>query len=127
MNTRIVTESRSRVIVCCLALLTLSVSAALAQTPSRPAAQTGNVASVPSGAQMKFRGVVIERNGEAFTIRDRTRTVVANVGELPLATFSQKSWHPYAQAQYLLTDHDLLRAIDHALTHVEMNVHDDHV
>ncbi|HYX29733.1 MAG TPA: OmpA family protein [Pyrinomonadaceae bacterium] len=30
--------------------------------------------SVPSGARMKFQGVVIERNADTFTIRDRTRT-----------------------------------------------------
>jgi outer membrane protein OmpA-like peptidoglycan-associated protein len=30
--------------------------------------------SVPSGAKMKFRGVVISRDADVFTIRDRTRT-----------------------------------------------------
>lgn len=30
--------------------------------------------SVPSGAKMKFQGVVIERQADTFTIRDRTRT-----------------------------------------------------
>src|SRR5687767_11183954 len=29
---------------------------------------------VPNGAKMKFQGVVIERNADAFTIRDRSRT-----------------------------------------------------
>src|SRR5206468_6236569 len=37
-------------------------------------ARTSTVRSVPSGSEMKFQGVVIERNGDAFTIRDRTRT-----------------------------------------------------
>ena len=32
-----------------------------------------NIRSVPSGSKMKFRGVVIERNGDMFTIRDRSR------------------------------------------------------
>jgi len=36
--------------------------------------RTANVRSVPSGSRMKFQGVVIERSGDAFTIRDRTRT-----------------------------------------------------
>src|SRR5215213_3031430 len=30
--------------------------------------------SVPSGSKMKFRGVVINRDADVFTIRDRTRT-----------------------------------------------------
>jgi outer membrane protein OmpA-like peptidoglycan-associated protein len=46
---------------------------------SRSSSQTGAGAaptyrSVPSGAKMKFQGVVIERNVDTFTIRDRTRT-----------------------------------------------------
>jgi OmpA-OmpF porin, OOP family len=35
---------------------------------------TYNVRSVPSGAKMKFKGVVISRDADNFTIRDRTRT-----------------------------------------------------
>jgi len=31
------------------------------------------IRSVPSGSKMKFRGVVIERSGDMFTIRDRSR------------------------------------------------------
>jgi OmpA-OmpF porin, OOP family len=33
-----------------------------------------NIRSVPSGAKLKFKGVVISRNADVFTIRDRTRT-----------------------------------------------------
>lgn len=33
-----------------------------------------NFRPVPSGAKMKFQGVVIERNADTFTIRDRSRT-----------------------------------------------------
>ena len=33
-----------------------------------------NARSVPSGSKMKFRGVVISRDADVFTIRDRTRT-----------------------------------------------------
>ncbi|HEU4766614.1 MAG TPA: OmpA family protein [Pyrinomonadaceae bacterium] len=32
-----------------------------------------NIRSVPSGSKMKFRGVVISREGDSFTIRDRSR------------------------------------------------------
>jgi outer membrane protein OmpA-like peptidoglycan-associated protein len=32
-----------------------------------------NYRTVPSGAKMKFKGVVINRNGDVFTIRDRSR------------------------------------------------------
>jgi OOP family OmpA-OmpF porin len=32
-----------------------------------------NVSSVPSGAKMKFRGVVIRRDADTFTVRDRSR------------------------------------------------------
>jgi len=32
-----------------------------------------NIRSVPSGSKMKFRGVVISREGDTFTIRDRSR------------------------------------------------------
>jgi outer membrane protein OmpA-like peptidoglycan-associated protein len=41
------------------------------QTTTGPAP---NFRAVPSGAKMKFQGVVIERNADTFTIRDRTRT-----------------------------------------------------
>jgi OOP family OmpA-OmpF porin len=51
-----------------------SVSAINAQVTNN---QTPNPApsfrSVPSGAKMKFRGVVIDRNADTFTIRDRSR------------------------------------------------------
>src|SRR5258705_12461730 len=33
-----------------------------------------NLRSVPSGAKMKFRGVVMGRDADTFTIRDRSRT-----------------------------------------------------
>jgi OOP family OmpA-OmpF porin len=35
--------------------------------------RTGNLRSVPSGAKMKFKGVVIRRDADTFTIRDRSR------------------------------------------------------
>jgi outer membrane protein OmpA-like peptidoglycan-associated protein len=36
--------------------------------------RVANTQSVPNGAKLKFRGVVINRNEEIFTIRDRNRT-----------------------------------------------------
>jgi OmpA-OmpF porin, OOP family len=35
--------------------------------------QTANIRTVPSGAKMKFKGVVIRRDADTFTIRDRSR------------------------------------------------------
>lgn len=36
--------------------------------------RSGNIQSIPSGAKMKFRGVVMGREADTFTIRDRNRT-----------------------------------------------------
>src|SRR5207249_10437789 len=46
------------------------------QVTPAPTAQAPapNYRPVPSGAKMKFQGVVIERSADTFTIRDRTRT-----------------------------------------------------
>lgn len=43
-------------------------------TSTQTTRQNTNIRSIPSGAKMKFRGVVIGREGDTFTIRDRTRT-----------------------------------------------------
>jgi outer membrane protein OmpA-like peptidoglycan-associated protein len=43
-------------------------------TQTTRAQQSMTLRSVPSGAKMKFRGVVISRDADVFTIRDRTRT-----------------------------------------------------
>jgi OmpA-OmpF porin, OOP family len=69
-------KNRSLSLVCGLALMFATASLTLAQVSN---SQTGTSAaptfrSVPSGAKMKFQGVVIERNADTFTIRDRTRT-----------------------------------------------------
>lgn len=60
------------------AVLTLAVvlaiaSFAAAQTTGVQNTRDTNFRTVPSGAKMKFKGVVIERNGDIFTIRDRSR------------------------------------------------------
>src|SRR5689334_2111954 len=62
---------------CVLAVL-MSVAAVMGQTTTNTQTtrdpQSMTLRSVPSGAKMKFRGVVISRDADVFTIRDRTRT-----------------------------------------------------
>jgi outer membrane protein OmpA-like peptidoglycan-associated protein len=59
-----------------LALVIMIVPPIAAQVATNQTANNSNlsVRPVPSGAKMKFRGVVIERNADTFTIRDRNRT-----------------------------------------------------
>ena len=63
---------------CVLAVLVSVAPAALGQVTSStstqaPRDQSLTMRSVPSGAKMKFRGVVISRDADVFTIRDRSR------------------------------------------------------
>jgi hypothetical protein len=63
---------------CALAILMMAAPMVLGQvTPTQTSTATRersiSIRSVPSGSKMKFRGVVIERNGDMFTIRDRSR------------------------------------------------------
>src|ERR1044072_4591061 len=61
---------------CVLAVLMSVAPAVLGQvTNTQPPSQAPNTAlrSVPSGSKMKFRGVVISRDADVFTIRDRSR------------------------------------------------------
>src|SRR5262245_38416900 len=59
---------------CVLAVLMSVAPAVLGQVTTAPQNPSMTVRSVPSGAKMKFRGVVISRDADVFTIRDRTRT-----------------------------------------------------
>ena len=55
----------------------MSVAAVMGQTTTNTQAtrdRTLTTRSVPSGSKMKFKGVVINRDADVFTIRDRTRT-----------------------------------------------------
>src|SRR6185295_12504680 len=64
-------------IVCCgLLLLSFAgLSAIQAQvTNNQTPKPAPSFRPIPSGARMKFQGVVIDRNADTFTIRDRTRT-----------------------------------------------------
>jgi outer membrane protein OmpA-like peptidoglycan-associated protein len=58
-------------LLCTLALILSASSFVLGQASNPQASNT--IRSVPSGSKMKFRGVVISRDAENFTIRDRTR------------------------------------------------------
>ena len=58
-----------------MVLVVAAASSGMAQVSNtRTASAESRVHAVPSGAKMKFQGVVIERSGDAFIIRDRTRT-----------------------------------------------------
>jgi len=60
---------------CVLAVLMSIAPAVLGQATTTQTTQNPNmtVRSVPSGSKMKFRGVVISRDADVFTIRDRSR------------------------------------------------------
>jgi len=67
---------RAFTMICGLALLTaiaplVSAQISKNQTPNN---RNVNLRSVPSGSKMKFQGVVISREADTFTIRDRSRT-----------------------------------------------------
>lgn len=68
-------KNPSLIVICGLLLMCGAAPLAQAQIKGN---QTPNpassVRSVPSGAKMKFQGVVIDRNADTFTIRDRTRS-----------------------------------------------------
>ena len=69
-------KNRSLSLVCGLVLILASASLISAQVSNSQTTSSAapTFRSVPSGAKMKFQGVVIERNADTFTIRDRTRT-----------------------------------------------------
>ena len=57
-------------------LLFLVSTSGLAQTPTMQTARDRypNVQAVPNGSKLKFKGVVVGRDADTFTIRDRNRT-----------------------------------------------------
>jgi len=67
---------RAFTMICGLALLTATAPLVSAQvsTKQTPNNRNVNLRSVPSGSKMKFQGVVISREADTFTIRDRSRT-----------------------------------------------------
>jgi outer membrane protein OmpA-like peptidoglycan-associated protein len=58
-----------------VALLLAGTSPVFGQVATTPVStdRNVNIRSIPSGAKMKFRGVVIGRDSDTFTIRDRSR------------------------------------------------------
>ena len=76
MNISMINKWRPYTPVCGLALLMMISPLVFGQgstaktTKSRPI----NIQSIPNGAKMKFKGVVIGRDSDTFTIRDRNRT-----------------------------------------------------
>src|ERR1044072_2730805 len=71
-----VRKLRSFRMFCGLAVLLAATSLTHAQlsSPQDNPGRGSTTRAVPSGAKVKFQGVVIERNADTFTIRDRTRT-----------------------------------------------------
>jgi outer membrane protein OmpA-like peptidoglycan-associated protein len=63
-------------LVCGMALVLALTASVFGQTSKNMQAtreRSTNLRSVPSGSKMKFRGVVISRDADTFTIRDRSR------------------------------------------------------
>ena len=58
------------------ALLFLVSTSGLSQTPTMQTARDRypNIQAVPNGSKLKFKGVVVGRDADTFTIRDRNRT-----------------------------------------------------
>ncbi len=76
MSNRAMNKLRTFTISCGVALMmaiTPLVSAQVSTNPTR-SNQDLSLRSVPSGSKMKFQGVVISRDADTFTIRDRSRT-----------------------------------------------------
>ena len=75
---RINGDFRLHKLIAGLALMFCFASLVQGQFPTSQTNQTTaverNIQSIPNGAKMKFKGVVIAREGETFRIRDRNRT-----------------------------------------------------
>src|SRR5215475_782120 len=73
MNANEIKKLRPFAMVCGLALL-LAAPAAWGQQPvPKKIRPTSNIQSIPNGAKVTFRGVVIDRGADKFTIRDKNR------------------------------------------------------
>ncbi|MGH9872798.1 MAG: OmpA family protein [Pyrinomonadaceae bacterium] len=77
MKTKAATTFRRHKLLCGLALLLAMTPLAFGQEPNthtmQPAANRP-IQSIPNGAKLKFKGVVIAREGDTFRVRDRNRT-----------------------------------------------------
>lgn len=77
MRTNTATKFRLPKVICGLALLLVMTALAFGQdSTSQPVRTTAdhNIQSIPNGAKLKFKGVVIAREGDIFRVRDRNRT-----------------------------------------------------
>ena len=77
MSSNSASRFRLNKFVCSLAFLLALSPLAFGQMTTTQTVQTTatrNIQSIPNGAKLKFKGVVIAREGETFRIRDRNRT-----------------------------------------------------
>ncbi len=77
MRTNTGTKLRVNKLICGLALLLAITPLAFGQVSNTQTIQTTadrNIQSIPNGAKLKFKGVVIARDSDTFRIRDRNRT-----------------------------------------------------
>jgi OOP family OmpA-OmpF porin len=74
MSINAVKKSRLFTLVCGLALLLAVTPLVFAQDTTQQTQRNTNIQSIPNGSKLKFKGVVISRDADTFTIRDRNRT-----------------------------------------------------
>jgi OmpA-OmpF porin, OOP family len=76
MNVNEMKRLKPFALVCGLALFLAATPMVFAQqtTAKNTLKPTVNIQSVPNGAKLRFRGVVITRDADTFTMRDRNRT-----------------------------------------------------
>src|SRR6266849_6492018 len=72
MSISAINRFRPLTLVCGLLVLAIAASAQVS-TNQTPNSRDVSLRSVPSGSKMKFQGVVISRDADTFTIRDRSR------------------------------------------------------
>ena len=73
MSISAINRFRPFTLVCGLALIMAIAASAQVSTSQTSNSQNVSLRSVPSGSKMKFQGVVISRDADTFTIRDRSR------------------------------------------------------
>src|SRR5262250_1621233 len=76
MNVNEIKRLRPFALVCGLALFLAAAPMGFAQQPvaKNTIKPTLKIQSIPNGAKVRFRGVVLTRDADTFTIRDRNRT-----------------------------------------------------
>jgi len=76
MNVNEIKRLRPFALVCGLALFFAAAPMVFAQqtVAKNTIKPTLKIQSIPNGAKVKFRGVVLTRDADTFTIRDRNRT-----------------------------------------------------